>query len=171
MKKKIKKIFSINAELGYRNYTVKDLQDIKGKIKLSQILVSTQNEARAAEEAGVELRDYLLETEIPFVSEVPSILGLDDILPKTLGDLINLDIKDKQIDFPRWDEQKLFERFKTFIKDLPQVLIEACLAKLTELISYFIPPEIPIPFTLCTFLSVIGFPKEISVNNLVLEGT
>ena len=124
-----------------------------------------------AEEAGVELRDYLLETEIPFVSEVPSILGLDDILPKTLGDLINLDIKDKQIDFPRWDEQKLFERFKTFIKDLPQVLIEACLAKLTELISYFIPPEIPIPFTLCTFLSVIGFPKEISVNNLVLEGT
>ena len=55
MKKKIKKIFSINAELGYRNYTVKDLQDIKGKIKLSQILVSTQNEARAAEEAGVDL--------------------------------------------------------------------------------------------------------------------
>ena len=55
MKKKIKKIFSINAELGYRNYTVKDLQDIKGKIKLSQILVSTQNEARAAEEAGVDI--------------------------------------------------------------------------------------------------------------------
>ena len=40
--KKNKKIFSINAELGYRNYTVKDLQDIKGKIKLSQILVSTK---------------------------------------------------------------------------------------------------------------------------------
>ncbi len=55
MKKKIKKIFSINAELGYRNYTVKDLQDIKGKIKLSQILVSNQNEAKAAEEAGVDL--------------------------------------------------------------------------------------------------------------------
>ena len=34
MKKKLKKVFSINLEPGYRNYTVKDLQDIKGKKKI-----------------------------------------------------------------------------------------------------------------------------------------
>ena len=55
MKKKLKKVFSINLEPGYRNYTVKDLQDIKGKKKLSQIMVSNVNEASAAEEAGVDL--------------------------------------------------------------------------------------------------------------------
>lgn len=125
---------------------------------------------KEAEEAGVELRDYLLETEIPFVSEVPEILGLKDVLPETLGDLIDLENEDKQIDFPRWDEQRLFERFRTFIKDLPQILFEACLEKLTALIEYFIPPQIPIPFTLCTFLSVLGFPKQIDVVELVVEG-
>ena len=84
-----------------------------------------------AEKEGLELKELLLQTEIPFVSEVPSILGLEDVLPKTLGDLIDLKNEDKQIDFPRWDEQKLFERFRTFIKDLPQILFEACLEKLT----------------------------------------
>ena len=64
----------------------------------------------------------------------------------------------------------MFERFKTFIKDLPQILLEACLAKLTELIKFFIPPEIPIPFTLCTFLTVLGFPKQIDVVELALDG-
>ncbi len=55
MKKKYKKVFSINLEQGYRNYTVRDLIDIKGKVKLSQIMVSNSNEAKAAEEAGVDL--------------------------------------------------------------------------------------------------------------------
>lgn len=125
-----------------------------------------------AEKEGLELKELLLQTEIPFVSEVPSILGLDDILPETLGDLIDFDVKKdfKKFDFPRWDEQRLFERFKTFIKDLPQILLEACLAKLTELIKFFIPPEIPIPFTLCTFLTVLGFPKQIDVVELALDG-
>ena len=125
-----------------------------------------------AKKEGLELKELLLQTEIPFVSDVPPILGLDDILPETLGDLIDFDAKKefKKFDFPRWDEQRLFERFKTFIKDLPQILFEACLAKLTELIQYFIPPEIPIPFTLCTFLTVLGFPKQIDVVELALEG-
>lgn len=127
---------------------------------------------KQAEEEGLELIELLKKTEIPFVSEVPSILGLDDILPKTLGDLIDLGEtgEHKKIDFPRWDEQRLFERFKTFIKDLPQILFEACLAKLTKLISFFVPSSIPIPFTLCTFLTVLGFPKEINVVELTLEG-
>ena len=127
---------------------------------------------KQAEEEGLELLELLKQTEIPFVSAVPEILGLKDVLPETLGDLINLGEtgEHKKIDFPRWDEQRLFERFKTFIKDLPQILFEACLAKLTDLIQYFIPPNIPIPFTLCTFLTVIGFPKQIDVVELAIDG-
>jgi len=53
--KKLKKVFSINLESGLRNFTVKDLIEIKGKTKLSQILVSNVKEAEAAEEAGVDL--------------------------------------------------------------------------------------------------------------------
>ena len=54
MNKKYKRVFSINLQPGYRNYTVKDLQDIKGK-KTTQILVSDALEASAAEEAGIDL--------------------------------------------------------------------------------------------------------------------
>ena len=53
--KKIKKVFSISLEPGYRNYTGKDLIEIKGKKKLSQIFVANSNQAKAAEEAGVDL--------------------------------------------------------------------------------------------------------------------
>tara|TARA_B100001121_G_scaffold278069_1_gene268419 strand:+ start:218 stop:1060 length:843 start_codon:yes stop_codon:yes gene_type:complete len=55
MKKKYKRVFSINNDLGYRNYTVRDLINLKGKRKLTQIRVTTVEEARAAEEAGVDL--------------------------------------------------------------------------------------------------------------------
>ena len=55
MKKKYKRVFSISLEPGYRNYTVKDIIDLKGKKKLSQILVSTVEEAIAAQEAGIDL--------------------------------------------------------------------------------------------------------------------
>ena len=33
MKKKYKRVFSINNDLGYRNYTVRDLINLKGKKK------------------------------------------------------------------------------------------------------------------------------------------
>jgi hypothetical protein len=49
-------------------------------------------------------------------------------------------------------------------------MFEACLSFLTEIMDILIPVDIPIPFDLCTFLSLIGFPKEISVSNLVTEG-
>ena len=55
MKKHLKRVFSINLEPGYRNYTVKDLLDTKGKKKLTQILVSSPEEASAAEEANIDL--------------------------------------------------------------------------------------------------------------------
>ncbi len=55
MHKKYKRVFSINNDLGYRNYTVRDLIDLKGKKKLTQIRVTTAEEAAAAEEAGIDL--------------------------------------------------------------------------------------------------------------------
>ena len=44
MNNKLKKVFSISLEPGYRNYTVKDLIDIKGKEKLTQIFVNSPEE-------------------------------------------------------------------------------------------------------------------------------
>ena len=38
MSKKYKRVFSINNDLGYRNYTVRDLIELKGKKKLTQII-------------------------------------------------------------------------------------------------------------------------------------
>ena len=67
MIKKYKKVYSISLEPGYRNYTVKDLLDIKGKKKLSQIHVSTPDEAMAAEEANIDL---LLVRAFPGLKEI-----------------------------------------------------------------------------------------------------
>ena len=40
MKKKYKRVFSINNDLGYRNYTVRDIIELKGKKKLTQVRVT-----------------------------------------------------------------------------------------------------------------------------------
>jgi len=55
MKKKYKRVFSINNDLGYRNYTVRDIIQLKGKKKLTQVRVTNAAEAAAAEEAGIDL--------------------------------------------------------------------------------------------------------------------
>ena len=55
MQKKYKRVFSINNDLGYRNYTVRDIINLKGKQKLTQVRVTTVEEAAAAEEAGIDL--------------------------------------------------------------------------------------------------------------------
>ena len=55
MKQKYKKVYSLAHEPGYRNYTVRDLLELKGKKKLTQIHVLTPEEASAAEEAGIDL--------------------------------------------------------------------------------------------------------------------
>ena len=55
MAKKYKKVFSLSLQPGYRNYTVRDLLENKGKKKLTQINVTTPEEAAAAEEAGIDL--------------------------------------------------------------------------------------------------------------------
>ena len=53
--KKYKKVFSINNDLVYRNYTVRDIIQLKGKKKLTQVRVTNAEEAAAAEEAGIDL--------------------------------------------------------------------------------------------------------------------
>ena len=55
MKNKYKRVFSINNDLGFRNYTVRDIINLKGKKKLTQVRVTTVEEASAAEEAGFDL--------------------------------------------------------------------------------------------------------------------
>jgi 3-methyl-2-oxobutanoate hydroxymethyltransferase len=55
MKKKYKKVYSLGHKAGYRNYTVRDLLQLKGKKKLTQINVLSPEEAAAAEAAGIDL--------------------------------------------------------------------------------------------------------------------
>ena len=55
MKQKYKKVYSLAHQAGYRNYTVKDLLELKGKKKLTQINVLSPEEASAAEAAGIDL--------------------------------------------------------------------------------------------------------------------
>ena len=54
-KTKYKKVFSMTGELGLRNYTVQDIIDLKGDRQLTQTLPFTPNEAKAAEDAGIDL--------------------------------------------------------------------------------------------------------------------
>ena len=55
MKNKFKKVYSLAHQAGYRNYTVKDLVNLKGKKKLTQINVVSAEEAAAAEAAGIDM--------------------------------------------------------------------------------------------------------------------
>ena len=55
MKNKFKKVYSLAHQAGYRNYTVKDLINLKGKKKLTQINVVSPEEAAAAEIAGIDM--------------------------------------------------------------------------------------------------------------------
>jgi len=55
MKSKYKKVYSLAHQAGYRNYTVRDLINLKGKKKLTQINVISPYEAEAAEIAGIDM--------------------------------------------------------------------------------------------------------------------
>ena len=55
MKNKFKKVYSLAHQAGYRNYTVKDLINLKGKKKLTQINVVSPEEAAAAEAASIDM--------------------------------------------------------------------------------------------------------------------
>ena len=124
-------------------------------------------------DAGKDFQEELLAYPLPVVSEIAGqaeLVGLD--LPETLGDLIDLEEigEFKKVDFPNWNIDKLRDRIDNFIRNLPQMLLEAVLEKLSSYLKMLFPTAIPIPFTLCSFLEFLGFPKEISVSNLVLDG-
>ena len=55
MKSKYKKVYSLAHQAGYRNYTVRDIINLKGKKKLTQINVISPYEAEAAEIAGIDM--------------------------------------------------------------------------------------------------------------------
>ena len=55
MRNKYKKVYSLGHQAGYRNYTVKDLINLKGKKKLTQINVVSPEEAAAAEASGIDM--------------------------------------------------------------------------------------------------------------------
>ena len=125
-------------------------------------------------DAGKDFQEELLAYPLPVVSEIAGqaeLVGLD--LPETLGDLIDLEEigEFKKVDFPNWNIDKLRDRIDNFIRNLPQMLLEAVIEKLKKYLDMLFPTKIPIPFTLCSFLEFLGFPKQISVSNLVLEGT
>ena len=65
---KYKKIVLMTGEYQYRNYTVKDIVDLKGKKILSQTLPFSPKEAEAAQEAGIDLMNSRFDFSNPELS-------------------------------------------------------------------------------------------------------
>ena len=102
-------------------------------------------------DAGKDFQEELIAYPLPIVSEIAcqaELVGLE--LPETLGDLIDLEEigEFKKVDFPNWNIDKLRDRIDNFIRNLPQMLLEAVLEKLSKYLGILIPSKIPIPFTL-----------------------
>ena len=53
-KKGLKRIMTVGGAYGTRNYTIKDLRDQKGKKVMVETVCFTPEEAKAAEEAGID---------------------------------------------------------------------------------------------------------------------
>ncbi|MBO0333176.1 3-methyl-2-oxobutanoate hydroxymethyltransferase [Sneathiella sp. CAU 1612] len=51
----LKRVVTMAGDVCLRNYTVRDIRDLKGKKQLTQILAFTPDEAAAAEAAGIDL--------------------------------------------------------------------------------------------------------------------
>ena len=125
-------------------------------------------------DAGKDFQEELLAYPLPVVSEIAGqaeLVGLD--LPETLGDLIDLEEigEFKKVDFPNWNIDKLRDRIDNFIRNPTSNVTLSSSRLVSKFLGMLIPSGIPIPFTLCSFLEFLGFPKQISVSNLVLEGT
>ena len=110
------------------------------------------------EETGQSFKDFLLEIELPLI-------GLK------VKDLIDMDLKDKKLDIPNWDTQKIINKIGAYFRDFPQKLIEEWMKIVTEFLDAIgLKLPIPIPFDFCMFLEIIGFPKEIKIQDaLALE--
>ena len=72
-KTKYKKVFSMTGELGLRNYTVRDIIDLKGEKQLTQTLPFIPNEAKTAEKISASIESGIVSVNQPWmpVVEVP----------------------------------------------------------------------------------------------------
>ncbi len=61
----LKRVMTLGGAYGTRNYTVKDLRDLKGKRVLTETLPFSAEEAAAAEEAGVDLMKVRFDPKRP----------------------------------------------------------------------------------------------------------
>ena len=61
----LKRVMTLGGAYGTRNYTVKDLRDLKGKRVLTETLPFSAEEATAAEEAGIDLMKVRFDPKRP----------------------------------------------------------------------------------------------------------
>ena len=61
----LKRVMTLGGAYGTRNYTVKDLRDLKGKRVLTETLPFSPEEAAAAEEAGIDLMKVRFDPKQP----------------------------------------------------------------------------------------------------------
>ena len=61
----LKRVMTLGGAYGTRNYTVKDLRDLKGKRVLTETLPFSVEEAAAAEEAGIDLMKVRFDPKRP----------------------------------------------------------------------------------------------------------
>jgi 3-methyl-2-oxobutanoate hydroxymethyltransferase len=64
-KRGLKRVMTLGGAYGTRNYTVKDLRDVKGKRVLTETLPFSVEEAAAAEEAGIDLMKVRFDPKQP----------------------------------------------------------------------------------------------------------
>src|SRR5690606_12654026 len=64
-KRGLKRVMTLSGAYGTRNYTVKDLRDLKGKRVLTETLPYSPEEAAAAEEAGIDLMKVRFDPKQP----------------------------------------------------------------------------------------------------------
>ncbi len=64
-KRGLKRVMTLGGAYGTRNYTVKDLRDLKGKRVLTETLPFSPEEAAAAEEAGIDLMKVRFDPKQP----------------------------------------------------------------------------------------------------------
>lgn len=64
-KRGLKRVMTLGGAYGTRNYTVKDLRDLKGKRVLTETLPFSVEEAAAAEEAGIDLMKVRFDPKRP----------------------------------------------------------------------------------------------------------
>ena len=69
MKKNTKKIMTVSGEYSVRNFTVADIQSFKGKRQLTKTIPFSEEEAEAAETAGIETLNIRHNPERPEISK------------------------------------------------------------------------------------------------------